>query len=995
MAEVQKFNWAQERASSTMIEGYRKVWLALLGTEKVNLKDENGNVVEFDPNKEFESFLNKCASGFVEGPDGKREKLDINGVAFQNELKKNMKLIHHKEYEECGKDDGAFIKKIAADKLKDDNVRSMFSYSGSFDPEKRSDMENASLESSTMAEAYLVQASMDGWFPYDTTMTAGYEVAKGQNLQMECGGGKTTVLVFAANHQVRNDNKQVFLTSSTKELAQQTFEETVEKYDRLNIKDVVYISQESITRVSRDENGEIARDEKGAAKYDVIKKAEDPIGYEKAVKEAYASGKIVVADNATIMQHKMAGLVSDTSPEFKGGRSLLADEGDYVLLDEYQAVEQLGEEYSPKVAEQRGKYREIASMIIQDIKEKHKKSPLYTLDEKTQYVDFNDAGKTHVAKTINGLAEKFPNIDRQQLADFVYEALVVETLYKEGREFQIDKDEKTGKAKIVSSHKASGTAIDLPQGIEQALYFKYKREHPELDLTVPQEKQVLKQITVKSAYSEIFKGQTQSISGTLGVESTSQKQKEELAEKHNITESNTYACSVREDNRLQREDIQVFESRAELDTYCIEEAVSVATTGHYIDGMEGDTPIIGGTTEDKKQEGARPVLLNVDNVQQVEGYVEALKGRGVRVLTYTATSEAEFKRKLDAIDNEQDPVEKEKFVEAFESEFGIKLKRDESGQLVTAKDKEGNDTGKVDWKANNCKDYATFIKKCAGTGHTVIVGTGIIGRGTNVGIKEAKPFGGLHVVIAGTRDTSSRDPLQIEKRAARGSDPGSVRETICLEDMPNDLREAYEAGQITAEQLKEAFYERVDERQATVRGNTYALDEALQEAYKDIDKAFKYLKFEDKEERANRAKALLTARAMSIQTRASGNTNEKRHAAYKSEITVFKNLYIAKFKEAEPSKFDEKGWLNRGHKKVAETYMSFTESEVEMIVAKFNNKALSMEEIEKMIESSDVSLEDVKAAITQMQEQEKQKKRTAQQQIQEKEDEQEGLGVQA
>ena len=138
-----------------------------------------------------------------------------------------------------------------------------------------------------MARIYLSQMAIDGYFPYDTVTTAGTAVSKGMHLQMGCGEGKTGVCVFGAASTVMN-GERAFLTSSTKFLAEDTFKDTLLKFEELGLNnfdkksqrgDVVLISQDKITYGTMNKDGDVpTTDSKG--RYEIqrveIKKEDNP-----------------------------------------------------------------------------------------------------------------------------------------------------------------------------------------------------------------------------------------------------------------------------------------------------------------------------------------------------------------------------------------------------------------------------------------------------------------------------------------------------------------------------------------------------------------------------------------------------------------------------------------------------------------------------------------------------------------------------------------------
>lgn len=931
---AQKFNFAKEIKEPEIINTYKKIWMTYLGTESAN---------------DFDEFVKCCAN--QQKPDG--QPFDVNGETFNKELFKKIKEREKDLYQEIDNEarnsesikqiikkkvqkkiaeciakgktyneeeiweketkkyvQGEFIKKVshkAVGTWSRGGITEGLNAESSVTTISKDLLEKAktgniemSGVSDYVASTYFSQAVLDGFLPYDTVVTAGFAVANGKNLQMGCGEGKTGVLVFAAMAKVKN-NQQVFLTSSTEALAKDTFDGTVAKYEYMGINkdehgqlsdEVVWISLTSIRYPKRDESGAIKKGQYNEIKLD---NSMSPEQKKKLLKEAY-SKKIVIADNATIMQHKMAGMIGECDPKYTSGRALLADEGDYALLDQYQSSQQTGKVYSEQETEQRTQYRMIARKVIMKLNEQLGKT-YYNKDDSNQYVDFNQKGKQIVSQIIN----KMPNtINKQQMYNFVYEALVVDTVYKENRDFQV-KD-----GKIISESRAAGAKIDLPQGIDQALHIKYGFE-------IPQEREVLKQTNIVQVYRELFgEKQQQYISGTLGVNSDSLATQEEMRE-YNVTENNTYNCPPRDENHRIARDKRLFKTRDDVRNAIIKSALQENANNR---------PVLIGCVSDSEVNEIIARLRAQNNVKKTKNEPT------FRIIKYTAASEDEFQGL------KSNPV-------AFEQKYGV--------------------------KPDAYAAFSDYVKEEGGKPGVMIVGTSIIGRGTTIkqddSVKEGE---GIHVIINGLHETSSRNQIQYAARTARGSEPGSYDEFMCVDDilevensLPEGFPEIPKDGLTgdKVEMLYKSFYEKVDTRQSNVRNHINALNKQLSDAYSYIDS-------ELGENHPNLVvvKAVVTQRATEIQNRACGNANQAKAQEYQLEMKAFTEMYIAQYKQQDPSEFNPSEWLKaKGYKQFAEDYFGYSDAEIANIVSRF--KGMRETEVIDLLGAKDVSFEYIQKII--------------------------------
>ena len=318
--------------------------------------------------------------------------------------------------------------------------------------------------------------------------------------------------------------------------------------------------------------------------------------------------------------------------------------------------------------------------------------------------------------------------------------------------------------------------------------------------------------------------------------------------------------------------------------------------------------ILYATKEDKQKaivenalseiENGRPVLIGVVSEKEIQELAEKIQG--VRVLKYTAASEEIFTRDRKTLPNEE-----------FKNIYGV--------------------------EKSQYKDYAQLIKTESGKENTITIGTSIIGRGTTIKTKDdVNEKGGIHVIIDGMHETSSRNQEQYKARTARGSNKGSTIEMFCVEDVPEaaiDIKKQLEQNGIenySADDVYKEVYEKVDSRTRTVRENVVGLVNCLTEKNESIVRENEDFSEQQKEE----VVALLTSRAFSIQHRACGVSDEGIYDKYEEEISAYADMYVAKYQSLNNGEknFDEAEWLEKsGYAQIAETYMPFSEKRTKEI----------------------------------------------------------------
>ena len=718
-------------------------------------------------------------------------------------------------------------------------------------------------EISPYVKAYIAEMSGD-YIPYDTVLTSarmvGGETGKGgKSLQMGCGEGKTGVLSMAAYAILMQDkSKQVFLTSSTENLAAEALDK-IKFYDKVGLaSEVVLVDSKGITRAARDKKGNLLRDDTGnliIETIDLEKKSESFV--KEALKEAYSS-RLVISDNVTLMQDAMKGYLEEPSGDRK--RELLADEADFVLLDSYRPLQRtvaMSEKEMNNAAEQ----RKIAYDILENVK-KQMPEGLFVKDDSSQYVDFTKEGRAAIVAAVKK-APKIDGMDPNTVYDYVYDALVVDTVYKENRDYQI----LNGGKKIVSEDRASGVGIDLPEGVRQALEIKLQKEGKYFGEISP-ERKVIDTLNTQSFFKKFFNGPKHFVSGTLGVDS---KAIAEELKNFGVSkeEGDIYEAPPKE--KRSRDD----QPRRYLKTPGKKRSAIIKNA---LEEIGKDRPVLIGTVSEEEINALKEVLARKTKES----------GKTVRVLEFTAASEDIFSQDKVELNNDQ-----------FKEKYG------------------------VDKKAY--KDYKTLIKNESGKPNTITFGTSILGRGTTIKTSgEVDDNGGIHVIIDGLHETSSRNQEQYKARTARGDNAGSTKEFFCYEDIPEEVRrESYDG--MSPDAIYEDVYEKIDARTSGIRNYVVQFVEKTVQKLNEIDE------MDMPDEYKDQAKALLAQRAFSIKNRACGVSDKFQNNIdeYTREIDAYAALYVAKYNVTDKEylnngRFDEVKWLkDHNYEDLAEMHMPF------------------------------------------------------------------------
>lgn len=558
------------------------------------------------------------------------------------------------------------------------------------------------------------------------------------------------------------------------------------------------------------------------------------------------------------MQDAMKGYLEE--PEDGKKRELLADEADFVLLDSYRPLQRT-EEMSEKEMERTINQRRIAYRLLENVKKKMPEG-LFVKDDSSQYVDFTKEGREKIVEEIN-THYKNDKRDLNSLYDYVYDALVVDTVYKENRDYQILNDGH----KIVSEDRASGVGIDLPEGVRQALEIKLIKEGKYFGEISP-ERKVVDTLNTQSFFKKFFNGSKHFVSGTLGVDS-----KAIVEELKNFgvskDEGDIYEAPPKEkrsrDDRKKRFLRNPTKKRKEVIKTALEE-------------IKQGRPVLVGTVSEEE----------INKLKETLGEQEETSN--IRILEFTAASEEIYKQDIEKLNSFE-----------FKAKYGVDKKQ--------------------------YKDYKSLIKNESGKENTITFGTSILGRGTTIKTsKDINAKGGIHVIIDGLHETSSRNQEQYKARTARGDNNGSTQEFFCEEDIPEELRGEKLTG--GADEIYKKIYESIDARTSGIRNYVVQFVEKTVEKLSEIDEIEGM-----SPELKNQAKALLTQRAFSIKNRACGVSDkfQTNIAEYEKEIDAYAELYVAKYMVTDEryytgARFDESKWLEEnGYKDLAQIHMPFND----------------------------------------------------------------------
>ena len=768
---------------------YKSIWTATLGTESG-----------------FESFFQECSTPKM--VDGKPQILidgkPVNGATFQKKLESEFARLND------GKklNSGDFSARVGSFKSGDreiDNAMSMIA----------------------------TQYSRTEYINADTHMAAGFLMGIGYHLQQGCGQGKSSA-VATSTLMVRGGageaQKQMFVTSSTPELAAQSFGDMAGYFDDLGVgqqvgkngefqpgsderlflmtdkgpkvavrlpngkmltkndvngtqktgfddtqccetEDMHFVVENGDVRLAKRvqlEGKERLGWEENSVTFDKLKE----LGLDKKALQVIYGNKenIIFSDNAQVVQDNMRGAIpSDVE------RHAIMDEGDYVKNDQFHYLQQKGEAFEGKERDFREKTRVKARKVIETLMSDPNKKDLFEHDVETQFAQFTDAGIDKVVAIWN--AQNPEDKITNEIMNFIEEALVVETVFVKGTDYVVEGD------KVISQAKASGTAIELPESIAQALSVKE-------GLAQQEEHKVYNIQTIMGAYQELFGSSQTRASGTHEAETMREAvvvANLKVAGEPNlgrVAEAPTSEAAINAylQNTRYRTMLQ---NRAQVDGAIIAETEAV---------LQADRPVLIGCVTSQDVEEMKNKLRESRGIAAPENQAEessAFEQWGdTRVITYTAETAQRYNEERQVLTD----IEK-----ALESNSLSPEKRDElekQKEAVTAQlQAKYGISGKIP------ESFDKYVKQNGGKRNTIVLGTSIIGRGANIGIEDEPPeglseekkktyltmndIGGLHVITRGLHPSSVRQMVQFINRSMRGKQNGSSHEFFSPEDLKN------------------------------------------------------------------------------------------------------------------------------------------------------------------------------------------------------------------
>ncbi len=719
----------------------------------------------------------------------------------------------------------------------------------------------------------LAQSKDMGFLPWDTGLAAGMTIAKGNNLQQGCGQGKTNGMAFGV-YAERMAGKQVSLTSSTADLAKQSYEESVNFYKQLGVADKMFLLTLEGPKVKKDgklvdvcfkiENGnvEIVPEGQGQTLGQLTKEQKSL-----AMQLIYGDKEsIIVSDNATMAQHFMDGYIPTMGED---DRVALMDEADYVKLDQFHQMQDLGEEYGEQQQAIRENLRVQAREIIKEI---IKDKDNFNKEMQHQAADFTSVGTTKVKAKIDELYNNGKHFDRELLFRFCKEALVVETVFVNNVDYSVGSN-----GEITSTERASGTEIELPQGIQQALEVKIREENSQAKYTP--ERIVKNLTTIRGAMDNIFGHNQRLVSGTIGKSAVG------YVEVLNRTVAKEAPDNAAYDNKRQT---------AYLGAEGYQEKAETLLKSSMKGALESERPVlIGCVSSQDIQELEKTLAIKDDQGKSEASDLSSPVRRnmtvdgktGVTVIVDTAESNKRYLKDRETLSDEK-----------FKEIYGVSIEQAP-------------------------KKFDDYIKHFSGKSNTLILGTSIVGRGANIKLNKGQKIndkGGLHVIAWKLHPSSVRQMIQMMNRAGRGDENGSsliISTKDDLDYLPEGERPKVDAvwetdsngvplqttEQMTSEQQEalkayEDHFERADDRNVALGEIENNFETAVREGIRDIRNTLKE-GTQTSEYSVLLATSMFLSRAQEFKFSTTGISDEKTANSYRETITAFAHYYVEMAKE--------------------------------------------------------------------------------------------------
>lgn len=445
----------------------------------------------------------------------------------------------------------------------------------------------------------------------------------------------------------------------------------------------------------------------------------------------------------------------------------------------------------------------------------------------------------------------------------------------------------------------------------------------------------------------------QFISGTLGIES--QAVIREFENQYKLSQKEIYIISLRDAPKMEDKGTKICKTTEEKHNSILKSVKEKITT--------------------------QPILISVVSTKELMELEAKLKQDKTlsdkRILTFSAASQKDFEEDIDLSEEEIFEKYKEtKKGKTFKEIYGCTIEE-----------------AKINYEGK----YNNFIKGESGKKNVITIGTSIVGRGTNIEVKDEEILknGGLHVIVDGLHETSSRNQEQAKWRTSRGTNPGSTEAIFSIEDIagtvkkdiiiPEELPQGIDENSELANNIYQQYYEIIDEKTANAREWTGEFVKYTDSQAIDMNELI--LRTigtpnitKEQDQIISKVTAMFFERSYNIQHRSLGITKQERGQEYKNEINMFAEMYYEKARclltnekeehyNSETQEFDEIKWLkNNGHEEIVDKYFQFSEEEKKQMFSKYgiidilDNEQITMAEINQRVnETKRLAQENIKS----------------------------------
>ena len=345
-------------------------------------------------------------------------------------------------------------------------------------------------------ESYLQSYTAYGTGARDNVVTSATLLSVGSlNARIGCGQGKTDISkAFAMAKAV--DGKRPVITSSTPELAGQSFDELFKGLNQSELK-VMYLSGDEISYAfgEKDKDGKFAK---------TTKKVSEMTPEE--IKALLSQSEVVISDLASLVQFKEKGIYEPN----RENDVLLQDEQDADIFNNLWDIEVKGDAYDKTAHDARIAARKEAASIVASL------GSMLTGDKIAQAVSINDKAPDFKVNgdtiSIDGTEVSFPipeGISAIEMQEFVLDAMYASKVFGDAGKDYVVKD---GKVEAISP--STGAREDIPEGILQAIAVN---EYAKGTISEIQPELMVKSVVSKLAFMKESFGQIDGMSATYGI----------------------------------------------------------------------------------------------------------------------------------------------------------------------------------------------------------------------------------------------------------------------------------------------------------------------------------------------------------------------------------------------------------------------------------------------------------------------------------------------